>query len=70
VATQEDPIFGLHVPTQVPGVPGNVLTPRSTWADGDAYDEAARKLADMFRQNFEKYAERAPDSVGKAGPAA
>jgi phosphoenolpyruvate carboxykinase (ATP) len=70
VATQADPIFGLHVPTQVPGVPGNVLTPRSTWADGEAYDEAARKLAGMFRQNFEKYAERAPESVGKAGPAA
>ncbi|TVP51186.1 MAG: phosphoenolpyruvate carboxykinase (ATP) [Gemmatimonadales bacterium] len=70
VATQEDPIFGLHVPTEVPGVPGNVLTPRSTWADGDAYDEAARKLAGMFRENFEKYAERASDRVGKAGPAA
>jgi len=70
VSTQEDPIFGLHVPTQVPGVPGNVLTPRSTWADGDAYDAAAKKLAGMFRENFEKYAERAPESVGKAGPAA
>ncbi|CAN5820456.1 phosphoenolpyruvate carboxykinase (ATP) [soil metagenome] len=70
VATQEDPIFGLHVPTEVPGVPGNVLTPRSTWADGDAYDAAARKLAGMFRENFEKYAERASDAVAKAGPAA
>ena len=69
VATQEDPVFGLHVPTDVPGVPGNVLTPRSTWADGEAYDAAARKLAGMFRENFQKYADRAPERIRKAGPA-
>jgi phosphoenolpyruvate carboxykinase (ATP) len=69
VATQEDPVFGLHVPVDVPGVPGNVLTPRSTWADGDAYDAAARKLADMFRENFRKYADRTPERVRSAGPA-
>ncbi len=69
VATQEDPVFGLHVPTDVPGVPGNVLTPRSTWADGEAYDAAARKLAGMFRENFRKYADRAPERIRKAGPA-
>lgn len=69
VATQEDPVFGLHVPTDVPGVPGNVLTPRSTWADGEAYDAAARKLASMFRENFQKYADRAPERIRKAGPA-
>lgn len=68
VATQEDPIFGLHVPTDVPGVPGKVLAPRSTWADGTAYDEAARKLARMFRENFEQYADRVSDAVRKAGP--
>ena len=69
VATQEDPVFGLHVPTDVPGVPGNVLTPRSTWADGEAYDAAARKLAGMFRENFRKYADRAPVRIRNAGPA-
>jgi len=69
VATQEDPVFGLHVPTDVPGVPGNVLTPRSTWADGEAYDAAARKLAGMFRGNFQKYADRAPERIRNAGPA-
>jgi phosphoenolpyruvate carboxykinase (ATP) len=69
VATQEDPVFGLHVPTDVPGVPGNVLTPRSTWADGEAYDAAARKLAGMFRENFQKYADRAPERIRNAGPA-
>ena len=69
VATQEDPVFGLHVPVDVPGVPGSVLTPRSTWADGDGYDAAARKLADMFRENFRKYADRTPERVRNAGPA-
>jgi phosphoenolpyruvate carboxykinase (ATP) len=68
VATQKDPIFGLHVPTDVPGVPGKVLTPRSTWADGEAYDAAARKLAGMFRDNFAHYADRVSESVRNAGP--
>src|SRR5262249_32597582 len=33
-----DPIFGLRIPTHCPGVPDDVLEPRATWADGDAYD--------------------------------
>jgi phosphoenolpyruvate carboxykinase (ATP) len=68
VATQKDPIFGLHVPTEVPGVPGNVLTPRSTWANPDAYDRAALRLAEMFRENFRRYEDRVPEGVAEAGP--
>jgi phosphoenolpyruvate carboxykinase (ATP) len=52
--TRRDPIFGLAVPTEINRVPANVLNPRSTWSDPAAYDAQARKLAGMFRENFEK----------------
>jgi phosphoenolpyruvate carboxykinase (ATP) len=52
--TRRDPIFGLAVPTEINRVPANVLNPRSTWSDPAAYDAQARRLAGMFRENFEK----------------
>src|SRR5918998_404819 len=55
VPTETDPVFGLAVPTAVPDVPAEVLRARDTWADRDAYDAQARKLADMFRQNIQKF---------------
>lgn len=64
-----DPVFGIEVPAAVPGVPTEVLTPRKTWDDPEAYDAAARKLAGMFRENFEKYADGTADEVRGAGPA-
>jgi phosphoenolpyruvate carboxykinase (ATP) len=68
VATVTDPVFGVEVPTAVPGVPTEVLTPRGTWADGDAYDAQARRLAAMFRENFERFAGRVSREVAAAGP--
>ena len=63
-----DPVFGLQVPTTVPEVPSELLDPRSTWDDPDAFDAQARKLAAMFRDNFTKYeADTAPE-VTQAGP--
>jgi phosphoenolpyruvate carboxykinase (ATP) len=52
--TRRDPIFELAVPTEINRVPAIVLNPRSTWADPAAYDAQAKKLARMFRENFEK----------------
>ncbi len=68
--TQADPLFGIHVVTQVPDVPGEILIPRNTWADKDAYDAAAAKLAGLFVENFKKYAEGASPEVRAAGPKA
>ena len=64
-----DPVFGFEVPTEVPELPASILTPRSTWADPAAYDTQARKLAIMFRDNFEQFRAQVPDSVTRAGPA-
>ena len=66
-ATRTDPVFGLAIPQSVPGVPGDILDPRSTWADAAAYDAQAKKLAGMFRTNFEKFGSVA-ESIKAAGP--
>src|SRR5512141_2525837 len=68
VETVVDPIFRVAVPTAVPGVPTEVLFPRDTWPDRAAYDEAARKIAHMFHENFEAYADGVSEAVRKAGP--
>ncbi len=66
--TRDDPIFGLSVPTECPGVPSQALSPREAWSDPSSYDQAARKLADRFRDNFAQYADRASEPVRNAGP--
>jgi phosphoenolpyruvate carboxykinase (ATP) len=65
---QQDPVFGLEVPVSVPDVPANLLDPRRTWSDPAAYDAQARKLATMFRENFEQFRAEVPASVAAAGP--
>jgi len=63
---EPDAVFGLPIPTAVPGVPSEVLQPRNTWKDGAAYDTQAKKLAKLFRENDAKF--EMPDNVRKAGP--
>ena len=53
VACDSHPVFGLSMPRECPGVPAEILDPRNTWADQDAYDAQAKTLRDMFRANFE-----------------
>ncbi|MBO8163337.1 MAG: phosphoenolpyruvate carboxykinase (ATP) [Brevibacillus sp.] len=62
-----DPVFGVQVPTSCPGVPAEVLQPRSTWADKEAYDRQARDLAARFAENFRKKFPHAAD-IAKQGP--
>jgi phosphoenolpyruvate carboxykinase (ATP) len=68
VPTRTDPTFGFEIPTHVPDVPTEVLWPRDTWADKDAYDARARQLADMFVDNFKQFEDRVTDAVRAAGP--
>jgi phosphoenolpyruvate carboxykinase (ATP) len=63
-----DPRWNLEIPASCPGVPAELLQPRNTWADRDAYDRIAQQLAGQFRDNFAKYAEMAPEDVRQAGP--
>lgn len=65
---KNDPFFGLAVPESCPEVPADILDPRSTWNDGAAYDDAARKLAEAFRENFKTYEDQASQDIVNAGP--
>ncbi|MDQ3752362.1 MAG: phosphoenolpyruvate carboxykinase (ATP) [Actinomycetota bacterium] len=66
--TQVHPIFNLQVPLTCPGVPAEVLDPKGTWPEPEAYDKQARELADMMIENFATFAPGVPDAVVKAGP--
>ncbi len=63
-----DPVFGFMVPQSCPGVPAEVLNPRTTWPDSSAYDEQAKKLARMFNDNFQQFCDAVPEEVLNAGP--
>ena len=52
MACDTHPVFGLAMPRECPDVPSEILDPRNTWADQDAYDAQARTLRDMFQANF------------------
>lgn len=67
-AFREDPVFGLAVPTQCPGVPGNVLDPLEAWESPEAYWQAAADLAERFTQNFAQFADQTEQRVRDAGP--
>jgi phosphoenolpyruvate carboxykinase (ATP) len=49
-------------------VPAAFLDPRSTWADGAAYDRTAEALARMFADNFVAYAGGVSQAIRDAGP--
>ena len=63
-----DAYFGIETITRVPGVPDEVLLPNQAWRDEAAYQQTARKLAQLFQKNFEKFADGVSEEVRAAGP--
>jgi phosphoenolpyruvate carboxykinase (ATP) len=68
IKTVTEPVFGLSVPLECPGVPSEILQPRQTWPDPDAYDAKARELVAQFKKNFTQYSAGLPEDVLRAGP--
>jgi phosphoenolpyruvate carboxykinase (ATP) len=68
VEYETEPVFGLQIPKKVDGVPDDILAPRNTWSDPEAYDMKARELAKMFKKNFDQYEEQADEKISAAGP--
>jgi phosphoenolpyruvate carboxykinase (ATP) len=68
VETVPDAIFGVAIPKEVPGVPSEILQPRNTWKNKTAYDEKAVFLANLFIENFKKYAAGVSEEILAAAP--
>jgi len=65
---EEDPVFGVQVPTSCEGVPSEILKPRNTWSDKGAYDKKAKHLAQLFVDNFRQFENEVPPELKEAGP--
>ncbi|WP_438964216.1 phosphoenolpyruvate carboxykinase (ATP) [Winogradskyella sp.] len=61
-------VFGVAQPRSCPGVPTEVLSPRTTWNDDDAYYKMAFKLSNSFRHNFKKFESYASEEIRRGGP--
>ena len=68
VSYEAHEVFGMMMPTTCPDVPADILNPRNTWADKNAYDNKAVELAKQFVKNFEKYAAGVNEETINAAP--
>ena len=64
----EHAVFGLQMPTSCDNVPDEILDPRNTWSDKDAYDTKAVVLAQKFIDNFDEYSDFANEEIMAAAP--
>ena len=63
------PIFGLVMPTHLPGVDDSLLDPRNSHESEAAWETEARKLAELFIDNFDQYTDTAAGrALVDAGP--
>jgi phosphoenolpyruvate carboxykinase (ATP) len=59
-------IINVDIPKTIPGVDSKYLNPRAAWADQNAYDAEARKLATLFQENIKKF--NTSTAIINAGP--
>lgn len=53
--TEQDPIFGFHIPLEVEGVDSKMLWPQKTWKDASKYAPKAENLAKSFHTQMKKF---------------
>ncbi|MBX7226825.1 MAG: phosphoenolpyruvate carboxykinase (ATP) [Chitinophagales bacterium] len=68
VAFEKIPVFDFAIPCVCEGVPSDILNPRNTWSNTDAYDTKAKELAVKFNENFNKYKAFASSELLSAAP--
>ncbi|REL24267.1 phosphoenolpyruvate carboxykinase (ATP) [Rhodohalobacter sp. SW132] len=66
--TVKDEVFGFEIPTECPDVKSDILIPKNTWDDVDAYNKQAEKLGNLFTKNFEKFEKESSEEIINAGP--
>lgn len=65
---KKDPVFGFDVPVALDGVDPAVLDIRNTWSNPEKYDIQAKKLAQMYTDNFKKYEGKGSVDYTQFGP--
>ena len=70
VEYEQDGVFGMVKPKSCPGVPSEILKPKNTWADPNAFDLKANELAQSFIDNFAKFEDYANEEILQAAPKA
>jgi len=64
------PLFNLKIPKSLEGINDNaVLNPRNMWEDKEKYDASLLNLAEMFKENFNRYNDNGSEfDYSEAGP--
>ncbi|WKN43997.1 phosphoenolpyruvate carboxykinase (ATP) [Tunicatimonas pelagia] len=70
VETRTDPNFGFEIPLSCPGVPSEILIPKDSWQDKDAFDTTKEKLVGLFQDNFKSFEASVNSEIVAAGPKA
>ena len=58
--------LNLTIPSEVEGIDSDLLDPKKTWSDPQAYDDAAENLIAKFRENFSRF--NVDEKISTAGP--
>jgi len=68
VEMRKDNNFGFSVPLNVKNIDSNILDPRNTWVNKDDYDNQAKKLVQMFIDNFVQFQSDVEEKIRESGP--
>lgn len=63
-----DEEFGFKIPIVCPGMPTELLIPKNTWEDKEAYESTKEKLIKLFADNFKAFEGKVNPEILAAGP--
>jgi len=59
-AFEIDTVFCFEIPKSLAGVDSSILNPRIAWGNDEAYNDMRLKLAKLFVENFDNFAQYGP----------